>query len=172
MIRSEHSMKDLEKPVPKLLPMTWDGRAMSRRKCCGKLEYQIRVAQSGRELSRLSRQPGELSRQRRAADAAVPARGSCRRRSRTAMPKSPTSRWPACLHSNVGLMHGLMGIFNAWCDRDADARRSAPRVRSPPRSAVRGSTGFTPPRIRARCCATTRNGTTSRARRRRSSKAC
>jgi len=24
----------------------------------------------------------------------------------------------ACvLHSNVGLMHGLMGIFNAWCDR-------------------------------------------------------
>ena len=21
------------------------------------------------------------------------------------------------LHSNVGLMHGLMGIFNAWCDR-------------------------------------------------------
>ncbi len=23
----------------------------------------------------------------------------------------------AILHSNVGLMHGLMGIFNAWCDR-------------------------------------------------------
>ena len=24
----------------------------------------------------------------------------------------------ACvLHSNVGLLHGLMGIFNAWCDR-------------------------------------------------------
>ncbi|MBI2317650.1 MAG: hypothetical protein HYU75_11795, partial [Betaproteobacteria bacterium] len=24
----------------------------------------------------------------------------------------------ACaLHSNVGLMHGLMAIFNAWCDR-------------------------------------------------------
>ena len=23
----------------------------------------------------------------------------------------------AVLHSNVGLMHGLMGIFNAWCDR-------------------------------------------------------
>lgn len=23
----------------------------------------------------------------------------------------------ALLHSNVGLMHGLMGIFNAWCDR-------------------------------------------------------
>ena len=24
----------------------------------------------------------------------------------------------ACvLHSNVGLMHGMMGIYNAWCDR-------------------------------------------------------
>lgn len=23
----------------------------------------------------------------------------------------------AILHSNVGLMHGLMGVFNAWCDR-------------------------------------------------------
>ncbi len=23
----------------------------------------------------------------------------------------------AALHSNVGLMHGLMGVFNAWCDR-------------------------------------------------------
>lgn len=23
----------------------------------------------------------------------------------------------AVLHSNVGLMHGLMGVFNAWCDR-------------------------------------------------------
>ena len=24
----------------------------------------------------------------------------------------------ACvLHSNVGLLHGMMGIFNAWCDR-------------------------------------------------------
>ncbi len=29
-----------------------------------------------------------------------------------------TDRMMACaLHSNVGLMHGLMGIFNAWCDR-------------------------------------------------------
>src|ERR1700738_5287997 len=23
----------------------------------------------------------------------------------------------ACVHSNVGLMHGTMAIFNAWCDR-------------------------------------------------------
>jgi thiamine pyrophosphate-dependent acetolactate synthase large subunit-like protein len=23
----------------------------------------------------------------------------------------------ACVHSNVGLLHGLMGTFNAWCDR-------------------------------------------------------
>ena len=29
-----------------------------------------------------------------------------------------TGKPMACaLHSNVGLMHGLMGIFNAWCDR-------------------------------------------------------
>jgi thiamine pyrophosphate-dependent acetolactate synthase large subunit-like protein len=29
-----------------------------------------------------------------------------------------TDRPMACvLHSNVGLMHGLMGLFNAWCDR-------------------------------------------------------
>ena len=29
-----------------------------------------------------------------------------------------TDKMMACaLHSNVGLMHGLMGIFNAWCDR-------------------------------------------------------
>lgn len=29
-----------------------------------------------------------------------------------------TDKAMACvLHSNVGLMHGLMGIFNAWCDR-------------------------------------------------------
>lgn len=29
-----------------------------------------------------------------------------------------TDEMMACaLHSNVGLMHGLMGIFNAWCDR-------------------------------------------------------
>ncbi len=29
-----------------------------------------------------------------------------------------TDRPMACaLHSNVGLMHGLMGVFNAWCDR-------------------------------------------------------
>jgi hypothetical protein len=32
----------------------------------------------------------------------------------TATPRTG-SRWPA-LHSNVGLMHGLMMIFNAWCD--------------------------------------------------------
>ncbi len=29
-----------------------------------------------------------------------------------------TDRPMACvLHSNVGLLHGAMGIFNAWCDR-------------------------------------------------------
>ena len=27
------------------------------------------------------------------------------------------SRWLAIVHSNVGLMHATMAIFNAWCDR-------------------------------------------------------
>ena len=27
----------------------------------------------------------------------------------------------AVVHSNVGLMHASMAIFNAWCDRDSDA---------------------------------------------------
>ena len=28
----------------------------------------------------------------------------------------------AALHSNVGLMHATMAIFNAWCDRMPGAR--------------------------------------------------
>lgn len=31
--------------------------------------------------------------------------------------KATDSMMGVVLHSNVGLMHGLMGIFNAWCDR-------------------------------------------------------
>ena len=38
-------------------------------------------------------------------------------RSRTATPRSTDEPMACVLHSNVGLMHGLMGIFNAWCDR-------------------------------------------------------
>ena len=66
------------------------------------------------------------------------------------------------LHSNVGLMHGTMAIFNAWCDR-------VPML-------ILGATGpvgcgeapavdrLDPHRrpTRARWCATTRSGTTSR----------
>ena len=42
----------------------------------------------------------------------------------------------ACvLHSNVGLLHGMMSLFNAWCDRVPDdrARRDRPgRCRKAP----------------------------------------
>jgi len=31
----------------------------------------------------------------------------------------------ACvLHSNVGLLHGMMSLFNAWCDRPARCRKA------------------------------------------------
>ena len=40
-----------------------------------------------------------------------------RSRSRMATRKSPAARWRAAVHSNVGLMHATMAIFNAWCDR-------------------------------------------------------
>ena len=75
------------------------------------------------------------------------------------------------LHANVGLMHGLLGIFNAWCDRlpvyvmgasgPADACNAAP-----------GSSGSTHRKTRARCFATVSSGTTSRARLRHWWKAC
>ena len=40
-----------------------------------------------------------------------------RSRSRMATPRSPARRWRRRVHSNVGLMHATMAIFNAWCDR-------------------------------------------------------
>ena len=67
----------------------------------------------------------------------------------------------AAVHSNVGLIHATMAIFNAWCDRmpililgatgPVDARSAGP-----------GSTGSTPLRIRAPSSATSASGTTSR----------
>ena len=42
---------------------------------------------------------------------------STRSRSRTATPRSPAGPMAAAVHSNVGLMHATMAIFNAWCDR-------------------------------------------------------
>src|SRR5579875_3683751 len=117
------------------------------------------------------------------------------------------------VHSNVGLMHATMAIFNAWCDRvpilvlgatgpiDATRRRpwiewihtardqgalvrnftkwddqpgsdltasrsscSAPPARSMRPAGGRGSNGSTPRATRARSCAISPNGTTSRAR--------
>jgi thiamine pyrophosphate-dependent acetolactate synthase large subunit-like protein len=67
----------------------------------------------------------------------------------------------AVVHSNVGLMHASMAIFNAWCDRVPMLILGAtvPGMR---RAAGRGSTGSTPRPTRARWCATTRSGTTSR----------
>ncbi len=128
----------------------------------------------GRELSRPARLPRQLSRQRAAADAALPARGEPRSRSRTATPRSPARRWRAAVHSNVGLMHATMAIFNAWCDRMPIARarrhrpgrcREAPALdRLDPHRARSGRAGARlhqvgrpaglarPPRAR-RCCA-------------------
>ena len=73
------------------------------------------------------------------------------------------------VHSNVGLMHATMAIFNAWCNRvpmlllgatgPVDAASAGP-----------GSTGYTLRRIRARSCATTRSGTISQDRYRQRSK--
>ena len=71
------------------------------------------------------------------------------------------------LHSNVGLLHGSMAIFNAWGDRSPDAESSALPARSTRRSAGRGSTGCTPRRTRARSSATSPSGTISPAPRRR-----
>jgi hypothetical protein len=53
----------------------------------------------------------------------------------------------ACvLHSNVGLLHGMMSLFNAW------------------KNAGRGSIGFTPRATRAPTSAPSSNGTISRPR--------
>ena len=79
--------------------------------------HSLYRAQPRRQLPRPARQPGQLSRQRAAADAALPARGKRGRRSRMATPRSPASAMAVAVHSNVGLMHATMAIFNAWCDR-------------------------------------------------------
>ncbi len=72
----------------------------------------------------------------------------------------------AAVHSNVGLMHATMAIFNAWCDRMPVIVLGAtgPVDAS---SAGHGSTGSTPRATRARSFAATPNGTTSRLRPRR-----
>ena len=72
----------------------------------------------------------------------------------------------AVVHSNVGLMHATMAIFNAWCDRAPmlilgatgpwDAAKRRPWIDWIHTSATR-----------ARSCAITPSGTTSRARCRR-----
>ena len=71
----------------------------------------------GIELPRAARQPRELPRQRAAADARCACTRSTPSPSPMATRKSPASRCSAIVHSNVGLMHASMAIFNAWCDR-------------------------------------------------------
>ena len=66
------------------------------------------------------------------------------------------------LHSNVGLMHGMMAIFNSWCNRVPMIIMGATGPVDAPKR-VRGSTGSTPRRTRARWSATSPSGTTSRA---------
>ena len=71
--------------------------------------------QSRRKLSRLRRQPRQLSRQPR------PQMLVCLHEDHVvSIAHGYAKVRPAdglCVHSNVGLMHGMMGIFNAWCDR-------------------------------------------------------
>ena len=61
----------------------------------------------------------------------------------------------AAVHSNVGLFHATMAIFNAWCDRESQSSCWARPGQSMPPSAGHGSTGSTPRATRARSCATT-----------------
>ena len=73
------------------------------------------------------------------------------------------------VHSNVGLMHATMSIFNAWCDRLPMVILGAT---GPVDAASAGpiSTGYIPRPTRAHWSATTPNGMISRARRGRRSK--
>src|SRR5688572_21734433 len=59
----------------------------------------------------------------------------------------------AAVHSNVGLFHSTMAVFNAWCDRMPVVIIGATGP---------GSTGSTPRATRARLSAITPSGTTSR----------
>ena len=70
----------------------------------------------------------------------------------------------AAVHSNVGLMHATMAIFNAWCDRVPVLVLGATGPVDAAEAPARGSTGSTPRATRARWCATTPSGTTSRRR--------
>ena len=108
-------MKQFDRPVTGAVPndMGWasDVAAEMLRK------LNINTCRSSRrELPRVSRQPGQLPWQRRAADVALPARDHVVSIAHGyAKVTDEPMAW--VLHSNVGLMHGLMGIFNAWCDR-------------------------------------------------------
>ena len=70
------------------------------------------------------------------------------------------------VHSNVGLMHASMALFNAFCDRMPMLVLGRP-ARSTPLSAGRGSTGCTRRRIRPRSYGRSSSGTISRRRPRR-----
>ena len=73
--------------------------------------------QPWRELSRVSRQPGQSSRQRE-----TPGIILCLHEDHSVAiahgyAKATGEPMACVLHSNVGLLHGMMGLFNAWCDR-------------------------------------------------------
>ena len=68
------------------------------------------------------------------------------------------------VHSNVGLMHATHGDVQRLVRPHAGHRARRHRARSMPSSAGRGSTGSIPRAIRARWCANTPSGTTSRRR--------
>jgi len=70
----------------------------------------------------------------------------------------------AILHKLVGLLHANMAIYYAYIDRAPIFNRRRDRSHGREPSAARASTGSIPRRTRARRCATTPSGTTSRIR--------
>ena len=94
----------------------WPGAATSRRRCCAASASRIISLNPGASYRGLhdslvnhlgNERPGILLCLHEDHSVAI-AHGYAK----------ATGEPMACvLHSNVGLMHGMMGIFNAWCDR-------------------------------------------------------
>src|ERR1051325_7978227 len=86
------------------------------RRHAARARHPLPRAQSGRELPRPARQHRQLPRQRASAEPPRLAQESAVATGH-GYAKASGRMMGAVLHSNVGLMHGSMAIFNAWCDR-------------------------------------------------------
>ena len=99
--------------------------------------HRIHLRQSGLELPRHPRIADQLRRQHASRNSSSACTRNPRSRWRTATSRPPASWPPSCCHGTVGLMHGTMSIYNAWCDRapvmvmggnDLDASKRPPGV--------------------------------------------